>query len=198
MNDYIKINGGEHVHLSAVKRLRTVTDQERQSLARLGSHVNAERFNTRIDYADNTKSYAPENIDQIAGQGVRLIEVENNTFIPKENIKSVKNISDKDRQGFAERTGRPMRADFQSRIETKAGAILSTSQSSDVMFKMGRPYQPKDAKIISQNGNTNQSQNMAAQRDAVMAKATVQQTPNGPTQHQLQDQTQNQPRTPSQ
>jgi len=124
MNDYIKINDGEHVHLSAVKRLRTVTDQERQSLAKLGDHVNAERFNTRIDYADNTKSYAPENIDQIAGQGVRLIEVENDTFVPKENIKSVKNISDKDRQGFEQRTGRPMRADFQSRIETKAGSVM--------------------------------------------------------------------------
>jgi len=194
MNEYIKINDGEHVHLSAVKRLRTITDQERMSLAKLGKHVNAERFNTRIDYADNTKSYAPENIDQIAGQGVLLIEVENDTFIPKDNIKSVKNISNKDRQGFEQRTGRSMREDFQSRIETKAGAILSTSQSSDVMFKMGRPYQPKDSKLITENGNTNQSLDMAAQRDAVMVKATPQLNPNA----QTPDQTQKQVYKPSQ
>ena len=49
MNEYIEINDGQLIHLSKVKRIAPITQKERESLATLGAHVNAEKFQTRIE-----------------------------------------------------------------------------------------------------------------------------------------------------
>lgn len=163
-NDFIQVNENEYIHLSGIKRMSAITENERASLARLGPHVDANRFNTRVDQAGGAKSYAPETIDQIAAQGVALVEIDNQTFVPARNIERVRGISDRDRASFQERTGRVMREDFKSRVETRAGMILSTQDSRAIMERMSRPYQPKSLE------NT-RSQGMTQERDQVMAEA---------------------------
>lgn len=164
MKDFINVNDGEFLHLLAVKRLRHITDEERASLAKLGKNVNADRFHTRIDEANGNKSYAPETIDEIAAQGVALVQIDKDTFVPRDNIGRVKIITDKDRAAFEERTGRPMGAAFLSRVETKAGLVLSRTDIPTIMQRMGQPYQARDVQ-------TPKPQEMTQQRDAVMAKA---------------------------
>ena len=121
MSTFIKVNGGDYIPVNATKRLRAITAAERESLRNLGAHVNPDKFNTRLDYADGTKSYAEESIDQIRAQNVALIEVEKGAYVPKDNILKARALTDKDRDNFQRRTGRPMRNDFSSRLETRAG-----------------------------------------------------------------------------
>lgn len=168
MSDYININDSHHVHLTDVKKISRITDKERQSLATLGEHVKAEEFNTRIDHANRSKSYARETIDQIAGQGVALVEIDKGAFVPQTNINRSRNLTDKDRQQFAKRTGREMRADFKSRLDTKAGAVLATVDSPTIMQRMSQPYKGM------------QSQSMEKARDQAMAKAVPSQGSKGP------------------
>lgn len=164
MNDFVQVNENEYIHLTGIKRMRVVTEKERASLAKLGAHVDASRFNTRLDQAGGSKSYAPETIDQIAAQGVALVEIDDGTFVPAKSIGKVRSITEQDRAGFQERTGRAMREDFQSRVETRAGMVLSTLDSQTIMERISRPYQPKGPE-------SEQAEGMAQDRDMVMAQA---------------------------
>ena len=67
---HIRINDGELIPLYLVKRLRRVTDSDRKSLAQLGDHVNAELFQTRIEFADNAARFAKDSIDDIRRQDI--------------------------------------------------------------------------------------------------------------------------------
>lgn len=163
MKDFINVNDGEFLHLLAVKRFRHITDDERASLAKL-ENVDADRFHTRIDEANGNKSYAPETIDQIAAQGVALVQIDKDTFVPRDNIGRVKEITNQDRKAFEKRTGRSMPKGFQSRVETKAGMVLSKAEASTIMHRMGRPYRAKERQSPV-------LKDMTQQRDTVMAKA---------------------------
>lgn len=63
-----------------------MSEKERESLAGLGDQVDAARFAIRIDYADGRKSYAPETLQDIASQGVGLVEITDEAFVPAVNI----------------------------------------------------------------------------------------------------------------
>lgn len=142
MSDYISINGGELVPAAHIKKLSPITDKDRASLAELGTHVDASRFNTRIDFADKkTKQYVPESIGELAAStsGLVCIDDANKVFVLADNISKSKNITDEDREGFKTRTGRPMREDYKCRIETKAGVVLGAISAELVMKRMSQP-----------------------------------------------------------
>jgi len=140
--EYLSINGGELVPVRTVKKIGPVTDEDRESLSALNSRIDADRFHSRIDYADKTKNYVPESIDDLAAQGLALVTIddENGVAVPADNIKKAKNLTDEDRARFEASTGKPMRADYLARIETRAGAVLATLRADMVMKRMSQPY----------------------------------------------------------
>jgi len=148
MSDHIIINDGEFVPIERVKRIREVSAEDRASLAKLGNHVDADRFNVRLDYADGGKSYAPESVDDIAKQ-VAIVQLDEDTFAPLQNIKKVKALNEQDRVRFEDRTGNPMREDFKSRIETSAGNMLSTADGETIMRRLRTPYKRGHENISS-------------------------------------------------
>jgi len=133
--DYITINGGELVPTETIKKLSPITDEERQSLSSLGTHIDADRFQTRVDYEDRSKGYIPETLSELTAQGLRLVAIDDvrQVMLPAQNIKKAANITDDDRAKFEKRTGNPMRSDFMSRVDTVAGAVLATIRADIVM-----------------------------------------------------------------
>ena len=166
MADFIKINGDNHMHLSTVKRLREVTDKERESLAELGPHINASDFNTRIDEAGRGKSYARETVDEIAMQGVPLVQIDEGAYVPAANVTSVRDLTNDDRKKFEKSTGRTLSEGFKSRLETRAGMVLATVDSQEIMDRMSRPYQPQASEPQAKG-----ARNMEQEADAVMDRA---------------------------
>ena len=141
MSAHLEINDGNFIHISSVKRLRLITEKDRDSLSSLGQHVDADKYSTRIDYRDGTRSYAQETIDEIADQGIALVDIGDGTFVPRDNIIRTRNISAEDRQSFENRLGRPMAAKFRSQLESKAGKILSAKSAKEIMQGISYPYQ---------------------------------------------------------
>ena len=188
MSDYIQVDGEEFIHLSAVRRLRVVSDEERQSLAELGDHVDASRFNTRIDHEDSSKSYAPETVQQLSDQA-RLVQVEDGAFVPAQNIKRVRALTQKDRDSFAQRTGREMRSDYKSQVRTSAGLVLSTEEPKALMDRMGQPGrvptqgkqpQKSNGQPELKNSDGAPAKGLEAERDAVMKQAAPAKQNSGP------------------
>jgi len=178
MSDHIKLNETDYVHLTAVKRLSIVSERERESLADLGEHVDAERFHTRIDYADGNKSYAQESIDEIAGRGAALVDIGEGLYVPAAAIGRVRTLTDLDREKFKLNTGRTLRGEYKSQIETRAGMVLSTVESAAIMQRISRPYQPAQKAEPEYDGvqkaPAGEAPNLQQQRDAAMAKAKTQ------------------------
>ena len=130
---YLSINSGELTPLEDIKRLSIVTEADRQSLSKLGPHVDASRFNTKIETSDGQKSYAPETINEIAEQGVGFVRVNDGVYVPAANIQKARNLTDKDRNRFNERTGREMSEAYVSQVETKAGTVLAIEPAEQVL-----------------------------------------------------------------
>ena len=138
---FLNINSDELMPLSSVKRVRIVDDEDRKSLAKLGPHVKAARFNAQIDGVRG-KSYATETLDDLARQGVAFVQIDERAFVPAVNIIKARNLTPKDRKDFKERTGRDMRKEFKAQVETVAGNILASVPAETVMERMDRPYRP--------------------------------------------------------
>ncbi len=142
MAKYMKVNGSELLALSDVRRVCPITDKERTSLSQLGSRVDANRFNSRIDYKNGGKSYAPETIRDLVEQGVNFVKASSEAFVPRQNIRTVRNLTANDRSTFEKGTGRTMGDHFQSQIQTTAGPVWSTADALTVQERMRRPYNP--------------------------------------------------------
>lgn len=142
---YLTINDGDLMPLDTIKRIRIVTDEDRQSLAKLGDHVKPERFETYIEPTRGKRTYATQTIDEIARQGVTLVQIDERAFIPATNIVKARNLSETDRKKFKERTGRTLKETFQAQVETKAGTVLSTATAEEVIGRISSPYEPSPA-----------------------------------------------------
>jgi len=140
---YLTINSADLLPITKVKRLHIADDKDRASLAKLGDHVSADRFNTRIELAPKGKSYAVETIDELAYQGVALVQVDERAFVPAVNIIKARNLTPKDREAFKSKTGREMRDHFKAQVETVAGTLLTGITAEQVMQRLESPYMPE-------------------------------------------------------
>ena len=194
-NQHIEIDDDNFVHLTMVKRLSFISDEERASLSGLENVQDPTKFSLRMDRKDGSKTYIPTSVDEIASQGIALVRVSDHQFVPLDNIIQAKAITHEDRETFTLNTGRQMNAEFQSQIETKAGKVLSPLEPREVMKRMGSPYQsqavrseapeagenpinPTNEHQISENARSNMS--MSEQREAVLKNAAPKQNSGAP------------------
>ncbi|GJL94269.1 MAG: hypothetical protein DHS20C05_06740 [Hyphococcus sp.] len=138
-NEFLRVNGGDLIPLNTIKRIRKVTDEDRKSLSALGPQVDANRFMTRLEFADGRKSYANEAISDFHIQGVALVQVDDGAFIPSDNIIKARDLSAEDRRVISDKIGRDLREDFCASVETKAGRILVTINAAEVMRRTAHP-----------------------------------------------------------
>ena len=140
---YLTIKSTDLLPIAKIKRLHIVDDKDRASLAKLGDRGSAERFNTRLELAPKGKSYATENIDELAYQGVALVQVDQRAFVPAVNIIKARNLTLKDREAFKTKTGRDMRDHFKAQVETVAGTLLTGITAEQAMERLDRSYMPE-------------------------------------------------------
>lgn len=137
--DYIQINERDLIPVATIRRLREVTDADRESLQKLGPQVDASRFRTRIDLADGAKRYAPESLAEIEDQGVPLIETGMGGFVIAANVVSASNLTLADRKDFEGRTGRSLSEQYRAQVDTRAGMVLSTVSAEVIMRWLNNP-----------------------------------------------------------
>lgn len=138
--EFLRINDGDLIPLHTVKRISEITPKERSSLAALSEHVDAALYGTRIDFAGGSKKcYAQQSISDFRIQGIRLVEFKQGAFVVAEHILKARNLTDRDRESFEERTGRPLDEAFVSQIELKSGKVLATLDAAQIMKAINGP-----------------------------------------------------------
>lgn len=132
MSKTLKINGTTVVPVSNIRRIRPLTDEDRTKIAdRLDRAQNLERFQLQIEFADKSNKLAAETLDDIRAQGVPLVNLGGERYVPAHNIKFAEAFSSED----AERVGQDysLSQTFRSRVETTAGTLLSQATPQQVI-----------------------------------------------------------------
>lgn len=88
MSRTLKINGNVSIPVSTIRKIKPVTEQDRERIAARYEDIDASKFQLQIEFADKTTKLATEGLDDVRSQGVALVNLGGERFVPATNIKS--------------------------------------------------------------------------------------------------------------
>ena len=126
----LKINGNTFIAVSEIKEIKPLTDEDRERLKTDLPHVDAAKFNTRIETSSRVR-FAKEGIDDL---DIALVEFVPGRYVPAANIESATVISKEEQAKLAADKRYNLKQAFTSRVELSSGKIkLSTISADRVM-----------------------------------------------------------------
>ncbi|MBI1384701.1 MAG: hypothetical protein GC150_07315 [Rhizobiales bacterium] len=132
MNKTIKINSGSVVPTDTIRFVRPIGEVERARIVeRYGEE--AAGFNIAIQFADRSTKLARETLDAVRAQGIGLVNVGAERFVPATNIREASPFTNADAEKLTGEKGYTLGQTFRSRVETTAGVILSSATPEQVM-----------------------------------------------------------------
>lgn len=133
MSKTLKINGGTAVPISAIRRIRPVTEEDHTRISERYEQVDdASKFQLQIEFADKTTKLIKETLDDIRGQGVAVVNLGGDRYVPAVNIKFAEPFTKEDTQKIKEKDY-TLTQNFRSRVETTAGTVLSSATPAQVI-----------------------------------------------------------------
>ena len=136
MSTILKLSNGNVIALADVKTLQPINEEEQTKLGeRL--EIDGSQFNTRITLANKSTQLARETVDQLKAQGVGLVDLGDDRFVPAANIMVAKPFS-KEQADALSKKGYKLGQTFQATVETTAGIVLATGKPQQVMDRKVR------------------------------------------------------------
>lgn len=133
MSKTLKINGSTAIPVSAIRRIRAVTEEDRARIAERYEQVeDASKYQLQIEFADKTTKLATETLDDIRAQGVAIVNLGGDRFVPATNIKFAEPFTKEDANKVKEKDY-TLSQNFRSRVETTAGTVLSSATPAQVI-----------------------------------------------------------------
>jgi hypothetical protein len=135
MSKTLKINGTTAVPVSAIRIIKPLTDADRERIADRYEKLDADaaaKFQIQIEFADKSTKLATESLDDIKGQGVALVNLGSDRFVPAANIRSAEPFTKEDAERVTDKDYK-LKSTFRSRVETSAGAMLSSATPAQVI-----------------------------------------------------------------
>lgn len=133
MTKTLKINGGTAVPVSAIRRIRPVTDEDRSRIAQRYDQVeDASKYQLQIEFADKTSKLATDSLDEIRAQGVAIVNLGGDRYVPAVNIKFAQPFTKQDAEKIKDKDY-TLSQNFRSRVETTAGTLLSSATPAQII-----------------------------------------------------------------
>jgi len=131
MSKSLKINGRTIIPVDTIRLIKPVTEADRDRIAER-YEIDSGKFQLQIEFADKTTKLATESLDDVRGQGVGLVNLGSDRFVPAANIKTAEPFTKEDAQKAKEKDY-TLNETFRSRVETTAGPMLSTATPEQVI-----------------------------------------------------------------
>lgn len=130
------------VPLDTVRLIRPMTDDDKErakdSLKQnKGIDIDTARVSVRIEFGDKTSKLARETLDAIREQGVALVNMGSDRFVPAANITGAEEFSKDDAERL-KGEDYTLNQTFRSKVETKAGTILSSATPVQIMDRRAK------------------------------------------------------------
>lgn len=130
------------VPIDTVRLIRPLSDEDktkaRDSLKeKKGIEVDTTRIALRIEFADKSSKLARETLDVLKEQGVALVNLGSDRYTPAINITAAEAFTkdDADRLKGEDYT---LSQSFRSKVETRAGTVLSSATPAQVMDRRAK------------------------------------------------------------
>lgn len=145
MTKTLKINSGSLIPADTIRFIRPIDPEERTRLVeRYGD--DAAGFKISIQFADKATKLAVDSLDEVRGQGIGLVNIGSDRHVVASNIKEASPFTKDDADKLAGDKGYTLNQTFRSRIETTAGALLSSATPEQVMSRRAKALEANGPK----------------------------------------------------
>ena len=137
------------VPLDTVRLIKPMSDEDRQRAKsalkeKNGIDIDAARVRIRIEFGDKSSKLAQESLEALREQGVALVNLGSDRYVPAANITGAEAFSkeDADRLKGEDYT---LKQTFRSKVETRAGTILSSATPVQIMDRRAKAMEAAPA-----------------------------------------------------
>lgn len=128
--------------LDTIRLIRPLTDEDKAKAQtslkeKRGIEIDTARLSVRIEFADKSSKLARESLEAIQKQGVGLVNVGSDRYVPAVNITGAEAFTkeDADRLKGDDYT---LTQTFRAKVETRAGTMLSSATPAQVMDRRAK------------------------------------------------------------
>lgn len=143
------------VPIDTVRLVRPLTDEDKNKTKESlkenrGIEIDPARINVRIEFADKSSKLARETVDVFREQGIGLVNLGNDRYTPAINITAAEAFTKDDAERL-KGEDYTLSQTFRSKIETRAGTVLSSATPAQVMdrrakaLELDQPNQKKNS-----------------------------------------------------
>lgn len=130
------------VPLDTVRLIRPMTEDDKERAKdslkeKRGIDIDTARVSVRIEFGDKTSKLARETLDGIREQGVALVNMGSERFVPAANITGAEEFTKDDAERL-KGEDYTLNQTFRSKVETKAGTILSSATPVQIMDRRAK------------------------------------------------------------
>jgi hypothetical protein len=130
------------VPLDTVRLVRPLSEEDKERTKeslkeKRGIDIDTSRVSIRIEFADRTSKLARESLDEVREQGVALVNMGADRFVPATNITGAEAFSSEDAERLKGEEYTLNQA-FRSKVDTKAGTMLSSATPVQVMDRRSK------------------------------------------------------------
>lgn len=130
------------VPIDSVRLVRPLTDEDkikaRESLKeKRGIDIDTARVAVRIEFADKTSKLARETLDALQKQGVALVNLGADRYVPAVNITAAEAFTKDDAERL-KGDDYKLSQTFRAKVETRAGTVLSSATPAQVMNRRAK------------------------------------------------------------
>jgi len=129
------------VPLDTVRLIKPLTDEDKAravaALKEKGIEIDPDRLTARIEFADRSSKLAREGLDAFREQGVGLVNLGADRHVPAANITAAEPFTKEDAERL-KGEDYTLKGTFRSKVETRAGTVLSSAQPQQVMDRRAK------------------------------------------------------------
>lgn len=130
------------VPVDTIRLIRPMTDEDKSKAKESlkenkGIDIDPKRINVRIEFADKSSKLARETLDALREQGVGLVNLGGDRFTPAANITAAEAFTKDDAERL-KGEDYTLGQTFRSKVETRAGTVLSSATPAQVMDRRAK------------------------------------------------------------
>jgi hypothetical protein len=158
------------VPLDTVRLVKPLSEEDKERTKeslkeKRGIDIDPSRLSIRIEFADRTSKLARESLDELKGQGVALVNMGADRFVPATNITGAEAFSSEDAERLKGEEYTLNQA-FRSKVDPKAGTMLSSATPVQVLDRrakaLGEAAPPGAPKATDSGSKSSNSKRPAA------------------------------------
>lgn len=138
MSKTLKLKNGKSFPVDNIRKIEPISDDERAAMAKRYDKPVAD-FASKlisIEFADKTKVTGDLSLDEVRGQGIPVVNIGGERYVPATNIKAAEPFTREDADKLKGKV--TLTQTFRSRVETTAGSLLSQATPAQVLDRRAR------------------------------------------------------------